>query len=281
MYGGEDCDKERVLSTLEFLNGEARKWYHHHVINVHCAHLHWTFEEVIMRLYDWFVQPLTMQDACKEFLSTSYNAATGIQGYYDILMDHAQNMVIYSDDYQIMERFLNGIPNDIQEKVFDCGLSPEVNTIDDLVACAKAIKITKKTAAHYCKRTPMTAYLLPRVAPHCTTMATKPKEVTYTYHPQFESRSREPRCNNDNCCHAPQPTAEKVHGEASCTYDHQRTDDRPEPQHPPRAPDDRCRPPPTCSRRMLQLWQSGSLCRGLSKTQAESGLCPCSLHRGS
>ena len=23
IYGGQDCDKERVLSTLEFLNGEA------------------------------------------------------------------------------------------------------------------------------------------------------------------------------------------------------------------------------------------------------------------
>ena len=92
-----------------------------------------------------------MQDVCKEFLSVSYNAATGIQGYYDILMDHAQNMVIYSNDYQIMEHFLNGILDDIQEKVFDCGLSPEVNTTDDLVACAKAIEITKKTAAHYHK----------------------------------------------------------------------------------------------------------------------------------
>ena len=122
-----------------------------------------------------------MQDAHKKFLSMSYNTATGIQGYYDILMDHAQNMVIYSDDYQIMEHFLNGIPDNIWEKVFDCGLSPEGNTIDDLVACAKAIKITKKTVVHYCKRTPMTAYSSPRVVLHHTTMATKPKEVMYIY----------------------------------------------------------------------------------------------------
>ena len=98
-----------------------------------------------------------MQDMCKEFLSTLYDTATGIQGYYDILIDHAQNMVIYPDDYQIIEHFLNGIPDDIQEKVFDCSLSPEVNTIDDLVTCAKAIEIMKKTMMHYCKRTPTTA----------------------------------------------------------------------------------------------------------------------------
>jgi len=183
MYGGEDHDKERVLSTLEFLDSEAQKWYHRHVMNVHCTCLCWTFEEVIMGLYDRFVQLSTMQDACKKLLSASYNTTSGIQGYYDILMDHAQNMVIYPDDYQIIERFLNGILDDIQEKVFDCNLLPEVNTIDDLVAYAKAIDITKKIMAHYRKRTPTTAYSSPRVAPHRTTMATKPKKVTYTRHP--------------------------------------------------------------------------------------------------
>jgi len=243
MYGGQDHDKERVLSTLEFLDDEARKWFHCHVVNVHRARLRWTFEEVIMGLYDQFVQPSTMQDVRKEFLSASYNAATGIQGYYDILMDHAQNMVIYPGDYQIMEHFLNGISDDIWEKVFDCGLSPEVNTVDDLVSCAKATEITKKTAAHYRKRTPTTAYSSPRVAPHRTTMATKPKEVTYTHRPRFESRSREPRRDDNNRCHVPRPTAEKVRGEAPHAYDHQRTDNRPKPQHLPRAPDDRRKPP--------------------------------------
>ena len=35
-----------------------------------------------------------MQDTQKEFLNATYSAATGIQGYYNILMNHAQNMVI-------------------------------------------------------------------------------------------------------------------------------------------------------------------------------------------
>ena len=90
-----------------------------------------------------------MQDAREEFHGASYNTTTGIQGYYDTLMDHAQNMVIPPDAYQIMRRFLAGIPGDIREKIFECGLSPEVNTIDDLVASAKAVEMNKKTAAYY------------------------------------------------------------------------------------------------------------------------------------
>ena len=81
MYGGPDHNKERVLSTLEFLDGEARKWYHCYVVSVCHARLQWTFEEIIIGLYDLFVQPSTMQDARKEFLEVTYNASTGIQGY--------------------------------------------------------------------------------------------------------------------------------------------------------------------------------------------------------
>jgi len=35
MYGGPDRDKEQVLSTHEFLDGEAQNWYRCHVVSVH------------------------------------------------------------------------------------------------------------------------------------------------------------------------------------------------------------------------------------------------------
>ena len=127
-----------------------------------------------------------MQDARKEFLSASYNTATGIQGYYNILMDHAQNMVIYPDDYQVMERFLSGILDNIWDKVFECGLSPEVNMIDDLVTCAKAIEISKKMAAHYRKKMPTAPSLTTKLIPRRMTMDTRPRQGTYPRRPQFE-----------------------------------------------------------------------------------------------
>jgi len=124
-----------------------------------------------------------MQDVCKEFLSALHSTATGIQGYYDILMDHAQNMVIYPDDYQVMERFLSGIPDDIRDKVFECGLSPEVNMIDDLVACAKAIEISKKMAVHYRKKTPTAPSPTTKLILCHTTTDTRPRQGTYPCHP--------------------------------------------------------------------------------------------------
>jgi hypothetical protein len=51
-----------------------------------------------------------MQDACSTFFTAHYSEDKGIQGFYDILEDHAQNMAMYPDAYQIVEMFLKGIP---------------------------------------------------------------------------------------------------------------------------------------------------------------------------
>jgi len=227
MYGGPDRDKERVLSTLEFLDDEARKWYHRHVVSVRRERLQWTFEEVIIGLYDRFVQPSTMQDAREEFHGASYNATTGIQGYYDTLMDHAQNMVIPPDAYQIMRRFLVGIPGDIREKVFKCGLSPEVNTIDDLVASAKAVEMNKKTAAYYRKQAPSVELPSSKVIPRRVSAEVKPGQVSYVRRPRFESKAREAPKDDDYQRRPPRPQFGKAQGETprvdDCSKETQQT----------------------------------------------------------
>jgi hypothetical protein len=178
-----------------------------------------------------------MQDAQKDFKDASYSVSTGIQGYYDILMDHAQNMVIYPDDYQVMEKFLSGIPDDIQDKIFECGLSPEVNTIDDLVACTKAVEISKKTAAHYRKKESSVMQSSLRMAPRRTTAETKPKQTTYLHRPRFEIKAKEMKNEDDNHCCNPRPPIGKVRGDTPRAYD------RVKPHYPPKVSEDKNRNP--------------------------------------
>jgi hypothetical protein len=78
----------------------------------------------------------------------------GIQGFYDTLMDHAQNMAMYPDAYQIVVTFLQKIPSYIRTRMFQDGLSPEVNTIDDFISEAKRHETAKKTQDYYDKDTP-------------------------------------------------------------------------------------------------------------------------------
>ena len=86
-------------------------------MHVNRSHLRWTFEDFIMGMHDWFVHPSTMQDMHQNFLCAKYTLETGIQGYYDVLMDHAYNIAVHPDGYQLMERFLCGIPADICESM--------------------------------------------------------------------------------------------------------------------------------------------------------------------
>ena len=81
----------------------------------------WSFEEVVIRLYDHFIHPSTMQDARAAFFVAHYTEDKGIQGFYDTLVDHAQNMVVYPDAYQIVEMFLCSIPAYIHEHMIKDG----------------------------------------------------------------------------------------------------------------------------------------------------------------
>ncbi|KAG6906225.1 hypothetical protein DXG01_015078 [Tephrocybe rancida] len=129
---------------------EALKWYLRHVIHVNQNQLQWSFTDMVMGLYDHFVQPSTMQDACEVFCKAAYIAEDGVQGYYDSLLNHAQNMAVYPDKYTIRKKFLDSILSDMLITLIrDGGLSPEVNTIEDFVSEAKAYETSLKTATHY------------------------------------------------------------------------------------------------------------------------------------
>ncbi|KAF5382164.1 hypothetical protein D9615_004468 [Tricholomella constricta] len=148
-FGGEEHDQERVLITSEFLDGEARKWYNRHVIHVNRKKQFWTFEDVVLGLYDRFVLPSTMQDARNDFNAVTYSASKGIQCLYDDLVDHAMNMAARTDDWTFLEKFLKTLPREMRKALFDDGLSPEINTAQEFLAVGLAHQATQKTADYF------------------------------------------------------------------------------------------------------------------------------------
>jgi len=151
--GGNDLDRLRLLITGEHLEGEAQDWYIRHVLSVNRSKFDWTFEGVILALYNRFVHPSTMQDAREGFRKAKYSSSLGVQTFYDILMDFAQNMAVYPDEYSIIEVFLDGIPKDMRTELIRIkGLSPEVNSLEDFVAFAKEYETRTKTNDYYNRR---------------------------------------------------------------------------------------------------------------------------------
>jgi hypothetical protein len=148
--GGPDLDRFRVLIVSEHLGGEAHTWYHRHVTSTNRTKLDWTFESIILALYNRFVHATTMQDAREGFRRAKYSASRGVQSYYDELIGYAKNMAAYPDDYSFIEVFLDGIPKEMRsELIKERGLSPEVHFMEDFVAFAVAFEARVKTDDYY------------------------------------------------------------------------------------------------------------------------------------
>ena len=91
-----------------------------------------------------------MQDVRDIFCKLLYMVEEGVQGFYGALLDEAQNMAIYLDEFTIWEQFLKGISHKmLMALIIDGGLSLEVNTVQKFMAKARAYESSMKIAVHY------------------------------------------------------------------------------------------------------------------------------------
>lgn len=91
-----------------------------------------------------------MQDAREGFRKVRYTTALGIQGFYDALLEHAQNMAIYPDSYTILEEFMAGLPQVMLSCCFrEHRLTIESNSLDEWVGAAKEIEQCDRTESYY------------------------------------------------------------------------------------------------------------------------------------
>lgn len=90
-----------------------------------------------------------MQEARDEYAMAKYSGQLGIQGFYDMLINHAQNMSVYPNVYNIMDTLLCGLPKEMCTKMLENGLTPEANTVDNFVSEGKALEAAMKTMEHY------------------------------------------------------------------------------------------------------------------------------------
>ncbi|KAG6879120.1 hypothetical protein C0995_007383 [Termitomyces sp. Mi166 len=78
-----EATTEHIFVLHEFIDGEARNWFHHHVLHTNRDKQDWTFKEVLIGLYNCFVNAATMQEAREAFQTAVYDAQMGIQTFYE------------------------------------------------------------------------------------------------------------------------------------------------------------------------------------------------------
>lgn len=91
-----------------------------------------------------------MQDARENLNKVEYSRKDGIQGLYDIMLEHAGGMAVFPDDYSMLSIFLDKIPTPIMSELLNRrGLTPEVNTLAEFVANAIDVEQREKNEAYY------------------------------------------------------------------------------------------------------------------------------------
>jgi hypothetical protein len=135
---------------MDYLEGDALTWYTSHVLSAKRAVQHWTFCDVIIGLYDRYILPTSMQDARDSFRKVRYAPAIGVQGFIDALLEHAQNMAVYPDEYTILEEFVKGLPPIMRSRYFrEHRITVEANSLEDWVAAAREIERCDRNETYY------------------------------------------------------------------------------------------------------------------------------------
>jgi hypothetical protein len=139
-----------VVLLPYYVKDQVKEFVLHHITGVDRTRYDWTFEDALCALYDRFILPTMMHEARAGLKQARYNSSTGVQAFYDALIDYVQQMMTHPDDYTLIEKFLEGIPDDMRKDLLlHEGLAPDTHTLRDFVDHAVNYEMRTKTHTYY------------------------------------------------------------------------------------------------------------------------------------
>jgi hypothetical protein len=130
---GEDTDFARVNLLGNYLKSTALDWYSSEIDNPdHHTRERVIFIDAICGLHHRFVQMATANDAKHNYDTATYNPSDGTEGFYYQLDKYASCMVQQPDDYSFKDRFFDGLPDWIYNRLSKCGIFPKYCTLEDI-----------------------------------------------------------------------------------------------------------------------------------------------------
>jgi hypothetical protein len=83
---GADKEMDWILIMGTSLKGKAEHWFAQEVEHPNCIIRDWTFESVIIGLYQTFITTLTSQQAMQQYMNIRYSREEGIMAFYHKLL---------------------------------------------------------------------------------------------------------------------------------------------------------------------------------------------------
>jgi hypothetical protein len=98
--------------------------------------LHWTFQDVIHGLYNWFAGKSNQLKLGESMMKLKYKKDLGAQKLYNDLLDVAKNMLVYPGEGILHQKFPNEILAAAIKHILDY-LVPEIHLLENLMVEVK------------------------------------------------------------------------------------------------------------------------------------------------
>ncbi|KAJ7292439.1 hypothetical protein C8J57DRAFT_1489947 [Mycena rebaudengoi] len=147
--GGRKNDYKRLLNHSFYLTGPAKDWYDQNVTGLHRTRRNWTYLDMILGLFDRFIDTSCIQEATERFWSTKFSRDIGIMGYYYELMNAARRMIKRPDSYTFKQQLMSRMPADMVNDLIRRNITAEYSNISDILENARNFEWHDNVARRY------------------------------------------------------------------------------------------------------------------------------------
>ncbi|KAJ7098432.1 hypothetical protein C8R44DRAFT_889055 [Mycena epipterygia] len=126
---GKHNHTQCLLIHSFYLTGPARDWYETVVAGLEREKRHWTHLEVILGLFDRFIDASCVQEATDQFWNTKFSPEMGISGFYNELYSCAERMVRLPDVYTFKNQLISRLPVGMVRSLVERNVSAEYSSI--------------------------------------------------------------------------------------------------------------------------------------------------------
>ncbi|KAJ7149894.1 hypothetical protein C8R43DRAFT_951854 [Mycena crocata] len=139
-YAGPEHDQTRLDIHMFYFTGPAKVWVENNV-NGMGNKKKWTHLQVIMAIYEQFIDTTAVQEATATFWSTKYSPELGPGYFYNELFRAANRMVKRPDSYTFKNQFIARLPEDMADELVDRNITAEYSSMNQVLEGTLSIEL--------------------------------------------------------------------------------------------------------------------------------------------
>ncbi|KAJ7717655.1 hypothetical protein B0H16DRAFT_1740458 [Mycena metata] len=148
LSGPAEDERRKGLHSFH-LTGAAKEWYDTRVNGIQRPKKKWTHLQMILGLFDYFIDTSCVQQATTEFWEAKFSAEIGAAGFYHELVTKANRMVKKPDSYTFKNHFIEKLPAPMVRHLLRNNVTAEYCTIKDILSEAINYETQKSIEDRY------------------------------------------------------------------------------------------------------------------------------------